>query len=461
MIYIFLFSGLIILFTMYFINLSATKPNNNIVIGVTLPYMQLKDEKVLEIINRFKKENKYLMVASVVLITPIIFIKKYDSFIIIYFFIWTFSLIGLSDLLIKKYIKLLMGLKRSNNWYVGEKNIIRIDTKVTNLKDGMPISILWFIPSIVISILYVIRAFFNRESIGNITVYIALIGLLAILIFMFLYNRYSNMRTNVYSNDSEVNMLCNRIYKKKWSLCWIGISTCNSITLALIIEGIIMETSLGVILCIIGMWLTVFSVIIIIYTTINIKESINKVVYASEDRLFTDTDEYWEKGYYCNPHDSRIMVEKRIGTGMCFNLGNKKGRILNYGGNIFAIILVVGICISLLRFDISGFKMNINNNVIKIKAPSYGMEFNIDDVEGVELINEMPKATIKTNGIGGSHYSVGYFKLEGYGNTPIYIYRNSSPYLKIKLKDKYVFINGEKPDITKEYYEEINEAIKR
>ena len=59
MIYIFLFSGLIILFTMYFINLSATKPNNNVVIGVTLPYMQLKDEKVLEIINRFKKENKY------------------------------------------------------------------------------------------------------------------------------------------------------------------------------------------------------------------------------------------------------------------------------------------------------------------------------------------------------------------------------------------------------------------
>ena len=153
MIYIFLFSGLIILFTMYFINLSATKPNNNIVIGVTLPYMQLKDEKVLEIINRFKKENKYLMLASALLSIPMIFIKKYDSFIIIYFFIWTFSLIGLSDLLIKKYIKLLMGLKRSNNWYVGEKNIIRIDTKVTNLKEGMPISILWFIPSIVISIL--------------------------------------------------------------------------------------------------------------------------------------------------------------------------------------------------------------------------------------------------------------------------------------------------------------------
>lgn len=340
MIYIFLFSGLIILFTMYFINLSATKPNNNVVIGVTLPYMQLKNEKILEIINRFKKENKYLMLASAVLIIPMIFIKKYDSFIIIYFFIWTFSLIGLSDLLIKKYIKLLMGVKRSNNWYVGEKNIIRIDTKVTNLKEVMPISILWFIPSIVISILYVIRAFLNRESIGNITVYIALIGLLAILIFMFLYNRYSNMRTNVYSNNSEVNMLCNRIYKKKWSLCWIAVSTCNSITLALIIEGIIIETSLGFILCIIGMWLTVFSVIIIICTSINIKESINKVVYASEDRLFTDTDEYWEEGYYCNPHDNRIMVEKRIGVGMCFNLGNKKGRILNYGGNIFAVILL-------------------------------------------------------------------------------------------------------------------------
>lgn len=141
---------------------------------------------------------------------------------------------------------------------------------------------------------------------------------------MFLYNKYSNMRTNVYSNNSEVNMLCNRIYKKKWSLCWIGVSTCNSITLALIIEGIIIETSLGVILFIVG---------------------------------------------------------------ICFNLGNKKGRILNYVGNIFVVILVVGICIYLLRFYISGFKMNINDNVIKIEAPSYEIEFNIDDVEGVELIN--------------------------------------------------------------------------
>ena len=461
MIYILLFSGLIVLFTMYFINSSATKPNNNVVIGVTLPYMQLKNEKVLEIINRFKKENKYLMLASALLSIPMIFIKKYDSFIIIYFLIWTFSLIGLSDLLIKKYIRIMMELKRSNDWYVGEKNVIRIDTKVTNLKESMPVSVLWFIPSILISIISVVRAFLKRESIGDITVYIALIGLLAILIFIFLYNKYSNMRNNVYSNNSVVNILCNSIYKKKWSLCWIGVSTCNSITFALIIEGIIRGTSLGIVLCIIGIWITVFSVIMIIYTEADIKESINKVVYASEERLFTDTDEYWEKGYYCNPHDNRIMVEKRIGTGMCFNLGNKKGRILNYVGNIFVVILVVGICLYLLRFDISGFKMNINNNVIKIEAPSYEIEFNINDVEGVELINEMPKATIKTNGIGGSHYSIGYFKLEGYGNTPIYIYRNSSPYLKIKLKDTYVFINGEKPDITKEYYGEIKEAIKR
>ena len=435
MIYILLFSGLIVLFTMYFINSSATKPNNNVVIGVTLPYMQLKNEKVLEIINRFKKENKYLMLASALLSIPMIFIKKYDSFIIIYFLIWTFSLIGLSDLLIKKYIRIMMELKRSNDWYVGEKNVIRIDTKVTNLKESMPVSVLWFIPSILISIISVVRAFLKRESIGNITVYIALIGLLAILIFIFLYNKYSNMRNNVYSNNSVVNILCNSIYKKKWSLCWIGVSTCNSITFALIIEGIIRGTSLGIVLCIIGIWITVFSVIMIIYTEADIKESINKVVYASEERLFTDTDEYWEKGYYCNPHDNRIMVEKRIGIGMCFNLGNKKGRILNYVGNIFVVILVVGICIYLLRFDISGFKMNINDNVIKIEAPSYEIEFNIDDVEGVELINEMPKATIKTNGIGGSHYSIGYFKLEGYGNTPIYIYRNSSPYLKIKLKN--------------------------
>ncbi|MFR4997912.1 MAG: PH domain-containing protein [Clostridium paraputrificum] len=461
MIYILLFSGLIVLFTMYFINSSATKPNNNVVIGVTLPYMQLKNEKVLEIINRFKKENKYLMLASALLSIPMIFIKKYDSFIIIYFLIWTFSLIGLSDLLIKKYIRIMMELKRSNDWYVGEKNVIRIDTKVTNLKESMPVSVLWFIPAILISIISVVRAFLKREGIGDITVYIALIGLLAILIFIFLYNKYSNMRNNVYSNNSVVNILCNSIYKKKWSLCWIGVSTCNSITFALIIEGIIRGTSLGIVLCIIGIWITVFSVIMIIYTEADIKESINKVVYASEERLFTDTDEYWEKGYYCNPHDNRIMVEKRIGTGMCFNLGNKKGRILNYVGNIFVVILVVGICIYLLRFDISGFKMNINDNVIKIEAPSYEIEFNIDDVEGVELINEMPKATIKTNGIGGSHYSIGYFKLEGYGNTPIYIYRNSSPYLKIKLKDTYVFINGEKPDITKEYYVEITESIKR
>ena len=88
----------------------------------------------------------------------------------------------------------------------------------------------------------------------------------------------------------------------------------------------------------------------------------------------------------------------------------------------------------------------------------YGDEWKVEDIEKIELLNEMPIVTYKENGFGMSNLSKGYFHVEAYGSSLLFI-RNGGPYLLIELKDEIIFINGENSEQTQSWYEQINKAL--
>ena len=53
--------AVVILLSMYFNCKYMIKGNKNIIIGVTIPFLELKNEKVLNIVKDFKK-GKYILV---------------------------------------------------------------------------------------------------------------------------------------------------------------------------------------------------------------------------------------------------------------------------------------------------------------------------------------------------------------------------------------------------------------
>jgi len=170
--------------------------------------------------------------------------------------------------------------------------------------------------------------------------------------------------------------------------------------------------------------------------------------------IYKDNDEYWKNNVYNNPNDPRTMVEKRVGYGFEYNLATKKGKIMTYGSYAIAIIIPAVLLVMFFIFDFSKFTLSIEDEVVKISAPVYGTSFEIKDIQEIELVDSI-SIMVRTNGIGTARYSLGNYNVKDYGNSKLYVYTGSSPYIAIKVEDKYVFITGESKEETEKYYKEL------
>ncbi|WP_394231685.1 PH domain-containing protein [Niallia oryzisoli] len=80
--------------------------------------------------------------------------------------------------------------------------------------------------------------------------------------------------------------------------------------------------------------------------------------------------------------------------------------------------------------------------------------WNIKDIQEVELLAEMPEVTIKSNGFATGTIAKGIFRVNEYGSSLLFI-QKQPPYLYIKVKNQPIFINGESPDETREWYNKV------
>ena len=84
----------VVLLSMYFNCRYMIKGDKNILIGVTIPFLELKNEKVLDIVKEFKKENiKGFIIAAILFIPSFCFKSinllfiKFKSNIILFFMV--------------------------------------------------------------------------------------------------------------------------------------------------------------------------------------------------------------------------------------------------------------------------------------------------------------------------------------------------------------------------------------
>ena len=115
-------------------------------------------------------------------------------------------------------------------------------------------------------------------------------------------------------------------------------------------------------------------------------------------------------------------------------------------------LLVVG------AISISGFsspKVTMTDNAIHISG-MYGIEWSIDSIENVELLDELPQIKRRTNGFAFAGHLKGYFLLEELGKGKLFIQGDQKPYLLVQANDTYVILNGEQVE---DWYHMLKEAI--
>ena len=449
---------LIALIAFYFENNTATKVKNGVVLGVTLPYSEIKNNDVLKIVDEYKKGNKVFFLIGIIVFFPISIIN-YPSLKMMYLFVWIFFMQILSYRLFGKYNKRLKELKIKNEWFISQTRLLTIDTEVTRLKDKMPVSLLWFIPSLIISIIPISILIINKDFSFGLLIS-ASTGLIGTIIFMIMYRLYCKKPTEIYSEDSKVNIAYNLIYKRMWTMGTVIAATVQSIGMIFVFLPMTLNDNSVVLLMLSAVIPMTVILVGIYYINNKVTEEQNRLISTSNNPIYIDNDEYWFRDIYNNPNDTRYIVEPRVGYKMTYNLGTKKGRRIFYGSYIFVAILLIGVSIMTLRLDFKKMRIEVLNQIVNIEAPSYSFAFNVDEIEEIKIIDSI-KVNLRTNGAATDKYSIGHFNVEGYGNCRLYIYDKNDKFIRVKLKDgEYIFISGTSKEETEKYYKLLIENSK-
>lgn len=454
-----LITSLVIIVVYYWQAQSAVKPNKNIILGVTIPPLELSNIEITDVTKEFMYNMKILSVLSIVIYFPLMFMKT--VWLLIGWFLWFSLFCYIYYKLICKFNGKLKEVKRKNDWLLPNKHILNIDTELTKAKSKMPISKWWFLIALFIGISPFILNIINKNEYFSTAVICTGSSIVGTLILFIIYMIYVKGRTIVYCDESKINIACNKVYKRTWSIICTSLAILQSITnTTLYVFMLLPRVNENVFL--IAITLPVIIVVLgIVYGNRRIINMQNQLISVAENPIYVDSDEYWINGMsYKNPYDNRVVVEPRIGTKPVYNLATKKGRLITYGTNIFVAVSVLTIILMMLYFELYGFNMKIIDNSVKINAPLYGIEFNVEDIEKVEIVDKL-KVKLRINGIGMDEYSVGNFNVEGYGKCKLYIYNDVKPYILIKSNDEIIFINGENEEETLRYYNEFIAVINK
>ncbi|MFC3747793.1 DUF5808 domain-containing protein [Paenibacillus sp. GCM10012306] len=447
----FLFLSLIICAIVLGVYLAALKPRESLWFGVSLPPEAMEDEELTRLRVTSKKRFSVYTVWVLLALLPLLFLMKYFSLSFIYMMVWTAVMMYVLRIPFLKAHHAAKEIKARNEWFVGEKRVVRADTKLSLLKERMLISPYWFIMPAIIGAI----PFMMDQGDGENQV-IGAAALAMVVLMLVIFRAFGKMKPKVYSTDSELNVRLNRISLRYWSLLWLGLAVLNSVSAVLLVYVIQSESFPGNTLWIAGVIIVSVLAVLGILLVHHKVQTVSANITRLGEVFFTDDDEYWINGTtYNNPSDSSLMVPKRVGIGTTINIGTKVGKSIYRSLFVFVPVVLIGTGWMTVQAEFATPHLTVGGNGgVSIEYPLYNYKFNLKDAEEITLVNFLPRAR-RTNGISMDTVAIGNFKLDTYGKTKLYTYRNSPPYIVIKLPDIYVVYNTKNPSETERIFAEL------
>lgn len=425
-----------------------TRPRKNILIGVTLPLAHQTDDAVLAIVKKYQKQLLLLCGGAALIALPLIWLPNYMSLTVFCIAVWMAGCLTGYTKLSAARMQELYALKQANEWFVGGVRTVNIDTEVSREKDKMPVSALWFLPAFLLASAAPLYLWLSGNT--ALPIWSSLFVFVFPAISLFMYWVYMSRPTEVFCESSEVNLACNRVWRRRWSVCCVVIgNVCAALGLpAILIPARNPGASLAFFLFMISPLLV--ALCSILFTHLSVRDAQNRYLALADHPMLADDDIYWLHGFYNNPNDPRVNVEKRFGIGFTINLGNPKAKVISGCTAAVIAVFVAYMFFLFLALDTASFAPVIDNGTATIKAPLYSTEFPLDEIEEIEEIQSIPNGT-RTNGVGSSSLLVGHFSLSGYGKSMLFVNNGKPPYLAIHLKDRVVILNGKTPEETRQY----------
>lgn len=439
------------------------KYQNNRILGVTLEE-QYQEPEVQNIVSQYKRIFKRLMITGY--ITAFLIMLPFDWYVsvwLILYLVWMFGLIVLVQWLYIKYHKKLYALKKQKGWICGKTvNEITIDTRLSAIKDKMPLSVWYFIPSFLIVALPLTNSDFRAYLAADLQTALLLTGcvLLVKAAYILMYYLYAKRKSVVYSQKTEINIACNRMKKRSFSIFFIVASIADSIGWLVLFGEQLRLEYISMVSVDIFVIVQMGIVAGLIYTIHYVKKKRNEILGDDEASYLVDEDEYWASGFYYNPNDNRLFVPERDSNmNMSFNMAKKSAKVITWGTIIGTFALLVWIAVECMQFDFVEPVYVVEDN-FQIQYSQYPLTVEFDEIESVELVEELPDVRMsKDNGAATNQYSIGKFRIRNQGRCYLYVYHGYSPIVEIKTKDAVIYFNSKTEGVAEEHFREILEKV--
>ena len=128
---------------------------------------------------------------------------------------------------------------------------------------------------------------------------------------------------------------------------------------------------------------------------------------------------------------------------------NKKTKF-NTATVVKGVIILLVIALALLGLKPPSVAMN--DNGFKIGG-LYGKLYEWDKIESAELLSQMPKIGLRTNGMDLGSTKRGYFNVDTYGSSTLYVNQTHDAFITFKYLNRQIFVSFEDVQKANDLYE--------
>lgn len=411
----------------YFLLRNESKRKKNIVVGVTLPYEAQNHTDIQQRLDRYRKElnRVFLLLSAVVL--PCCWIPSVGTAMFAWG-VWILLVIVLPNIPYARCNRDLREIKHKNGWSHQPNTVRWVDTAA--LPKEKWYSPWLFTPAILLCFLPLV---WDQDMMA---VYIldAVSAFGCWLGYRYLYRN----RAEMVDANTDLSQVLTHIRRRNWGKVWLycaySLAAIN-IAMCLVVQQAIFGLTLLLFLSV----LLICAAVRIEFLTRRVQE---KLTTESGKEWYVDEDDKWVWGiFYYNPHDTRTIINTRVGINNTFNLARPAGKVLM----VFAVLTMLSIPFLGIFLDgVSNKPLALEVNATAITA-SHGnsrYEVALEDIETVTLLDTLPKGLHRVAGTGMENLRKGRFRSPELGNLTLCLDPQCPPFLLIQTTDGRHFLFG-------------------
>lgn len=438
------------LFIMYFLVKNEGGVQKTGCFGITLTKDNMKEPEAAKIIKEYNKQMRRTFIALLLAPLPMLFIPWFSIYLT-FWMVWLIGGIFAFFIPFGRANTKLKDLKREKGW---KKDGEEKQTLVEMKSAGKVRRVKWyqFAGPCAISIALFVWALirFHGEKLEALSAAVGSLAFVTVL-FYIMAVWMDRQKTQVISEDSEVNLNYTRAKKNLWKNLWTACAWVNTAYTAC------MLFSLGTDFALSGLffWGTAAYILVtiaLLFGVIKKRRNIDKAYADKMDIVLTDDDDNWLWGMiYYNPKDKHVMVEKRVGIGTTMNMATKAGK----GMGIFCGLMLLSlplVCFWCILLEFTPIQLSVTDGRLMASQIKADYSVPVSIMEDITLLEELPKWS-KVNGTGMENLQKGTFRIAEVGSCRVFLNPENKVFIRFTAAGETYYMSGYDDAETLQVYE--------